>query len=62
VPGTTVVGFGSGSGGVGNYVVNFSQTVSGEQMFGVTPSSSRIGVNINQQPVVSAATIVVSLA
>jgi hypothetical protein len=56
LPGTVIQ---SGSGTA--WVVNLTQTVSSEQMFGVKPTANSVTVNINQVPTVNAGNIVVTL-
>lgn len=56
LPGTIIL---SGSGT--SWVVNLTQTVLSEQMFGVKPTANSVIVNINQVPTVNANNIVVTL-
>ena len=60
--GTTVIAFGSGTGGTGTYTVSASQTVALETIYAVSPTLFKIQSNINQVPSITSANIAVSLA
>ena len=61
VVGTTITGLGTGTGGAGTYLLSNSQTVASEAMQSAVASLNSVAVNINQEPVVSAATIALTI-
>jgi len=60
-PGTTITAFGSGTGGTGTYTISSSQTVASESMSSTTPNDNDVIVQIDQEPVVDANDILVTL-
>ncbi|BCH11928.1 hypothetical protein MesoLj131c_61860 [Mesorhizobium sp. 131-3-5] len=62
VPGTRIVALGTGTGGVGTYTVNNSQTVGSEPMSSAAADLFDLNVRIDQVPTLSAANIVVTLS
>ena len=54
ITGTTITALGTGTGGTGDYTVNFTQTVGSETMSGVTAALFAITPNLNQIPTSSA--------
>jgi uncharacterized phage protein gp47/JayE len=62
LPGTTVVAFGTGSGGTGTYTVSAGQNIAvGEAMTSFAPSADTVQVNINQIPTIDPANISLTL-
>lgn len=59
-PGTTIVNLISGAGGVGTYQVSQSQTVASEAMQSVIASGYEVNVGIDQSPVISPQSVLVS--
>ena len=60
VPGTIIIGLGTGRGGIGTYTLNISQTVSIEAMAAVTANLFEVAVGIDQSPIVYAANVQVA--
>lgn len=60
-PGTFVVGFLTGTGGVGTYLLNQSQTVASEVMSAFPVSAPQVAVPINQEPTLNVADILLVL-
>lgn len=58
--GTTIVALGTGTGGVGTYVVSNPQTVTSETMIAAVADWNDIPVYIDQEPTINAANIAVS--
>jgi hypothetical protein len=61
VVGTTISALGTGTGGTGTYTVSNSQTVGSETITTAVAASYSQQVNINQEPTLAAANIIVSL-
>lgn len=62
LPGTIIQSQTSGTtGGIGVYVINFSQSVSSETMYGVTATLAEATVNINQYPGIAALNVSLTL-
>ena len=65
-PGTQITALGTGTGGVGTYTLNNSQTVasptSGVQMYGVEANQNTVQVGIAQQPIFNVDYVTVVLA
>jgi Baseplate J-like protein len=62
LPGTTVVSFGTGTGGTGTYNVSTGQTISvAEPMTSFAASADTVQVNINQIPTIDPANISLTL-
>lgn len=60
--GTTIISFGSGSGGTGTYNLSGgAQTVGSKGMSGVLPDQTKVDVDMDQAPTISAANIAVNL-
>lgn len=62
VVGTTITALGSGTGGVGTYIVSNSQTVTSELITTAVANLDDIAIDIDQVPTISANNIVVTLA
>lgn len=56
-PGTTITGFITGTGGLGTYTVNISQTVTSEIMTSVAANLFETNVYIDQTPVINPANV-----
>lgn len=64
LPGTTITEFGSGTGGVGTYIVSTSQTFSmapGITIYGVNPDQDFVQVGIAQEPTFNVDNVAVSI-
>lgn len=62
LPGTKITALGTGTGGVGTYTLNSTQTISApETMYGMLVDQDDVSMHIDQAPVVSANDIAVSL-
>jgi hypothetical protein len=59
--GTVITAFGTGTGGTGTYTVSISQTVASEAMTAINVTATSITMQVNQQPVTSAANIQLNL-
>lgn len=62
LPGTTILSFGSGSGGAGTYNLSVTQTLTSRSMNSFTPSRNDLTANIDQIPTLDAADVTVTLA
>jgi hypothetical protein len=61
-PGTTILSFGTGSGGAGTYNVSITQTVPSETLRAIVPSLYDVLMQINQVPTIAPGQITVTLA
>lgn len=62
LPGTKIAALGTGTGGIGTYTLNSTQSVSAPStMYGMLINDDDVAVNIDQAPAISANDIVVSL-
>lgn len=60
-PGTFIIGFLTGTGGTGTYLLNQSQSVSSEVMSAFPVNLSQLSVPINQEPTLNTADILLTL-
>lgn len=62
IEGTRIISLGTGSGGTGTYILNFSQTVASEAMKGAVANLDTVQVGIDQVPTIAAANIQVVIS
>ena len=62
IPGTTITGFGTGTGGTGTYIVSNSQTVASGAISGISIDETSVQLNPTQYPVTATSNVVVLLS